>query len=203
MTAIDLSKNQVIMDMRESIDRFDISFLHLLSERMRIVKKIMFIKFLRQIDLSQSNARKEDMKELIEMSVRLSLEKKFFKKILDLVFQDAIEQFNSEEVEEKRDSLVKVCDPYSLEDLRNSLLNLDKSLCFILAERFCVVKKIGIYKDQLNVPPLDPKRWQQVLDNKVKTAGKVNLSTSLVKNIFNSIHEVSLDIERRIEESKA
>ena len=203
MAVIDLSKDPLIIDMRESIDRFDISFLHLLSERMRIVKKIMFIKFLRQIDLSQSDARKEDMQELIEMSVRLSLEKKFFKRILDLVFQDAIEQFNEKEVEENRDSLEKVCAPYSLDNLRNSLLNLDKSLCFILAERFCVVKEIGIYKDQLNVPPLDPKRWQDVLDNKVEIAKKINLSKSLVKNIFNSIHEVSLDIERRIEESKA
>jgi len=194
----DLSADPFMTDMRQSIDHFDAAFLHLLSERMRAVRKIIALKREQNIDLGQSDARQEDMKELIEMSVQLKLEPHFFKEILDLVFQDAMTQSESEYVADEGRSLFIGDATPSLEDMRSSLLNLDKSLCFVLAERFCIVKRIGRYKEQLNVPPLDPVRWQQVLENKAETAQKLGISVSLVKNIFNAIHEVALAIEEDV-----
>jgi chorismate mutase len=194
----DLSADPFMTDMRQSIDHFDAAFLHLLSERMRTVRKIIALKREQNTDLGQSDARLEDMKELIEMSVQLKLEPHFFKEILDLVFQDAMTQSESEsDADEGRSLFIGDATP-SLEDMRSSLLNLDKSLCFVLAERFCIVKRIGRYKEQLNVPPLDPVRWQQVLENKAETAQKLGISVSLVKNIFNAIHEVALAIEEDV-----
>ena len=64
MTNIDLTKDPIMMDMRESIDRYDNSFLHLLAERMRVAKKIMQVKLDRKIDITPSNARQKDMKQL-------------------------------------------------------------------------------------------------------------------------------------------
>ncbi len=198
MSTRDLSKDLFMIDMRQSIDHFDASFLHLLSERMRVVRKIITLKQLLTLDLQQSNARKADMKELIEMSVQLKLEKHFFKKILDLVFQDAISQNTVDaEPETSQVSLIEA-GKLSLDEMRGSLLNLDKSICFVLAERFCIVKRIGIYKEQLNIPPLDTTRWQQVLDDKAEKAKELGISVDLIKNIFNAIHEVALVLEEDV-----
>lgn len=195
----DLANDPLMVDMRLSIDYFDTAFLHLLAERMRVVQKIIRLKLSQNIDLRQSDARIEDMKELIEMSVQLKLEPHFFKKVLDLVFQDAITQYEQEA--QTADPLQEpgiVNKLWSLADLRKSLLNLDKSLCFVLAERFCIVKRIGQYKEDLHIPPLDAVRWQQVLDNKTETAQKLGISVSLITDIFNAIHEVALVIEEDI-----
>ncbi len=201
MTKIDLAKDPVMMDMRKSIDHYDVLFLHLLAERMRVVTKILFVKQKKNIDIGQSEARKKDMKNLIEMSVQLKLQKTFFKKILDLVFQDAMEQYNQGDLLQNRKYMDKICSGLYLKDLRNSLLNLDKSLCLVLAERFCIVKRVGRYKKKINVPPLDTDRWNRLLQNKAEMAESLEISVSLVKDIFNAIHQVSLDIEHEIGEN--
>ncbi|NQU65692.1 MAG: chorismate mutase [SAR324 cluster bacterium] len=194
----DLTNEPLINDLRQSIDHFDAAFLQLLAERMRIVHKIIKLKLNQNIDLLQSDARKEDLKELIEMSVQLKLEAHFFKKILDLVFQDAITQHEREHTTTGMPKLDFTGDQWSLTDLRKSLFNLDKSLCFVLAERFCIVKKIGRYKENQGIPPLDPLRWQQVLDDKTEIAQKLGMNVSLIQNIFNAIHEVALVIEENV-----
>lgn len=199
MNLLDLAHDPLMIDMRRSIDHFDAAFLQLLAERMRIVHKIVGLKLVQNIDLQQSDARTEDMKELIEMSVQLKLEPHFFKTILDLVFQDAITHYEQEA--QPTTGLLQHAIPenvWSLTDLRKSLLNLDKSICFVLAERFCIVKKIGQYKENLGIPPLDPDRWQRVLDNKTETAQKLGINVSLIRDIFNAIHEVALVIEEDV-----
>ncbi len=198
MTKVDLSKEPLITDLRKSIDYLDTSFLNLLTERMRVVRKVMFIKQKKKLGLGQSEARKEDMKKLIEMSVQLKLESVFFKKILNHVFEDALESYQNDVQQPIIEVMEKVCQDFTIEDLRSTLLNIDKSICTVLAERFKVVKRIGLYKHSLNVPPLDEIRWQQVIDNKVKAANKLGISVSLITDIFNAIHEVALKIEDEI-----
>lgn len=195
---IDLSKDPLIVDLRKSIDHLDTSFLNLLTERMRVVRKVMFIKRKKNLDLAQSEARQEDMKKLIEMSVQLRLESVFFKKILNHVFKDALESYQNDVQEPVAEVLEKTCQDFTLEDLRSSLLNIDKSICIVLSERFKVVKRIGLYKHQLNVPPLDKSRWQQVLDSKSQLAEQLGVSVPLIRDIFNAIHEVALKIEDEI-----
>ncbi len=197
-----LAKDPVMIDMRKSIDHFDVSFLHLLAERVRVVWKIMQIKRMKKIDPGQSEARKEDMKNLIEMSVQLKLEKTFFGKILNLVFQDAMEQFNAGKSISSQEQVESICAGLSLEDLRNNLLNLDRSICLVLAERFRIVKRIGYYKDKLQIPPLDSERWEQVMKTKAEVARSLGISVSLIHDIYNAIHEVSLNLEDEIAAQK-
>jgi len=195
---VNLANDLLMIDMRQSIDHFDTAFLNLLAERTRIVNNIIVLKLEEGIDLQQSDARKEDMKVLIEMSVELKLEQHFFKKILDLVFQNAIMQHEQKIPENSLQGSIIDDKLQSLADLRKRLLNLDKALCIVLAERFCIVKKIGQYKEILNIPPLDPVRWQQVLQHKAETAQMLGINVSLVKEIYNAIHEVALAIEEDI-----
>ena len=137
MSPIDLTKDPLMIDLRKSIDYMDISFINLLTERMRVVGKVIYIKNRQEIDLKRSEARKEDMRELIEMSINLKLESVFFQKILDLVFQDALAQFGDQSSDESMDV---ICNGLSLDNLRLTLFNLDKSLCLVLAERFRSLK---------------------------------------------------------------
>ena len=196
MNGAELAKDPVMIDMRKSIDYMDISFINLLTERMRVVGKIIHIKNLRKIDLNRSEARKEDMQKLIEMSTEAKLESIFFQKILDLIFEDALAQFFGQDNDS---SMNLVCRGLQLEKLRLTLLNLDKSLCLVLAERFKIVKRIGFYKNDLGIAPLDMERWQQVLNHKIVIAKSVGVSVSLIKDIFNAIHEVALNIEAQID----
>ena len=193
-----LANDPLMIDMRRSIDHFDVSFLHLLAERVRVVGKIMHVKQTQQMNPEQSEARKEDMKNLIEMSAQLSLQKTFFKKILDMVFQDAMDQFNAGKLITNPESMPEICSGLTIEDLRNNLLNLDKSLCLVLAERFRIVRRIGEYKHKLGIPALDAVRWKEVLASKGKVAESLGISVTLVQDIYNAIHEVSLDIENEI-----
>ena len=198
MSSSDLAKDPLMIDHRKSIDYLDISLLNLMTERMRVVEKIIFIKRVEQVDLNQSEARREDMKKLIEMSVELKMESVFFQKILDLVFQDALEQFKDPPDTPQNQNLKLICEGLGLDPLRQTLYNLDRTLCLLLAERFKVVKRIGRHKHGLRIPPLDPVRWDQVLNNKIKIAKALGVSISLTKEIFNAIHEVSLSIEENI-----
>jgi len=166
---------------------------------MRVVRKIIQIKKTDKIDLGQSQERRQDITELIEMSVQLELKKSFFERILDLIFLDAIDSYGYV-VDEKNDEMNQICSGLSLDDLRMNLKNLDKSLCIMLAERFRIVKRMGIHKHKIGVPPLDAHRWQRLLDNKVQTAESLGLSASLVKEVYNAIHQLSLNIESEIAE---
>jgi len=89
MSGTDLTKDPTITDLRVSIDNIDASFLRLLAERMRVVRKIIQIKKTTKVDLGQSQERRQDITELIEMSVQLELKRAFFERVLDLIFLDA------------------------------------------------------------------------------------------------------------------
>lgn len=45
-----------------------------------------------------------------------------------------------------------------LNDLRESLDNIDNALIFLLAERFRVTRKVGLYKSQYRLPAVDEAR---------------------------------------------
>lgn len=197
MGGTDLTKDLTITDLRISIDNIDASFLRLLAERMRVVRKIIQIKKTAQVDLGQSQERRQDITELVEMSVQLELKKAFFERILDLIFLDAIGSYGQES-DEQKDDMDEICTDLKLDDLRMNLKNLDKSLCIMLAERFRIVKRMGIYKHKIGVAPLDSTRWQLVLEDKINSAQSLDLSASLVKDIYNAIHQLSLDIEGEI-----
>jgi len=67
-------------------------------------------------------------------------------------------------------------------------------------ERFSVVEKVWILKKQKNISPLDTARWEEVLSKKKKIAENLWLDTTLVEEIWNTIHKVSLSIEEIVSE---
>ncbi len=84
-----------------------------------------------------------------------------------------------------------------LDEFRKQIDVIDDSIVNLLAKRMKVVKKVGIFKKQINMPPLDPTRWQQVLTSKMEKAKSLGLDPEMVKRIYNIIHEEALKIESK------
>lgn len=46
----------------------------------------------------------------------------------------------------------------TLAAFRQSIDNIDAALVFLLAERFAITQKVGVYKAEAGLPPADPER---------------------------------------------
>jgi chorismate mutase len=89
----------------------------------------------------------------------------------------------------KDDTLVK---------FRQEIDAVDEQIISLLAKRMEIVKKVGAYKAERNIPPLDQKRWRDVLLSKMKQAKALNLSEKLVKDIYERIHKEALKLEKKV-----
>lgn len=85
-----------------------------------------------------------------------------------------------------------------LKDHRSSIDLLDQSIVSLIAKRMKIVKKVGQYKRNKGIQPLDQTRWQQVLDSKKSLAIKEDLNPKLIIDIYNLMHQEALKIEREI-----
>jgi chorismate mutase len=82
--------------------------------------------------------------------------------------------------------------------LRDEIDNFDRQIIRLLAQRMDSATGIGKIKADNDIPILQPKRWQQVLENAMNEGKFVNLQEDLILAIYNIIHEES--IRRQITE---
>ncbi len=81
----------------------------------------------------------------------------------------------------------------TIEELRAQIDRLDLSMVDILSERMSVVDKIGKLKSLSNISPLQPNRWNKVLQ-KVRIAAKEKgLNPDYVESLFQIIHQASIE----------
>jgi chorismate mutase len=64
-----------------------------------------------------------------------------------------------------------------------------------LAKRMQVSKEIGEYKRQNNMPIVQTGRYNDVIQNRLELAEQLGLSEQLVKQIYQLIHEESVNIQ--------
>lgn len=74
-----------------------------------------------------------------------------------------------------------------LQQLRKEIDTVDRELVAILARRFRITHKVGIYKAQHHMPSLDKKREQEILEHKKLIALKHSLNPLLIEKIFKLI----------------
>ncbi len=85
-----------------------------------------------------------------------------------------------------------------LEAYRHQIDSIDFQILELLAQRFEIVKKIGQYKNQHNIPIFQLKRWKQIISTRKKFAKKLGLSDKFIENFINFIHQESIDIQTKI-----
>ncbi len=84
-----------------------------------------------------------------------------------------------------------------LELYRQEIDTIDRELLTLIKKRFDIIEKVGIYKKENNMPPLQPARWQEVLE-KIKHQWKeLNLNPKYIEIIWNTIHEYALEEEAK------
>lgn len=85
-----------------------------------------------------------------------------------------------------------------LTQFREQIDRIDAEIVRLLAQRFEVVRGVGEYKKQNNLPPLQPGRWQEVLESKRALARESGIDEAFVVDVWNRIHEYALEIEKEI-----
>jgi len=86
----------------------------------------------------------------------------------------------------------------NIDDFRKQIDLIDDQLINLLAKRLLIVRKVGKWKKQRNLPALDRNRWQKVLTDKMKRVKKLNINPELIKKIYEAIHEEALKIEKNL-----
>jgi chorismate mutase len=86
-----------------------------------------------------------------------------------------------------------------LESLRQQIDVLDATLLEALAKRAQLVDEVGRYKKVRGLEPLDPIRWQQVLQGNITRAKALGICPEFVEALYHLIHDYSLHLESNSE----
>lgn len=184
------AKSNTLTELRSSIDRLDSALMFLLAERTHAIVKVGILKAQQNIPLSYSEKREQDLQHTIEIASERKLSATFMENLFKRIYQRALVIM---ETQQNKSAMTENVD--SLENLRESIYNLDISLCHILAERFNIVLKVGKYKQQQKMQPLVTNRWEQVLADKTKMAEQLGIDIDFIKDLFNMIHAESLRLQ--------
>lgn len=81
---------------------------------------------------------------------------------------------------------------------RQKIDSLDNQLLKIIGLREQIVKEVGIYKAQNNIPSLQAARFQKILEKNIALGKQMGLSAEFVTELMNAIHKESLRIEEEV-----
>ena len=87
-----------------------------------------------------------------------------------------------------------------LAGLRGEIDDIDSELLQLLARRMEVSAQIGEYKKRHNVTVVQMERWKKILDDHVATGIEMGLSPILINNVFEAIHQASIERQTRVME---
>ncbi|MFI3317322.1 MAG: bifunctional 3-deoxy-7-phosphoheptulonate synthase/chorismate mutase type II [Rikenellaceae bacterium] len=85
-----------------------------------------------------------------------------------------------------------------LSDLRREIDELDGSLLELLAKRMKISRSIGIFKKEHDMPILQATRYDEILEKRGEQAASLGLDLDFVKDILQSIHEASVELQIKI-----
>lgn len=113
----------------------------------------------------------------------------------DKAWSDAAQQITPEALQLILDNLVireTNQSTESLTALRRQIDSLDNDLLELLAKRMRVSSEIGIYKKEHNMPILQAKRYDEILQARIAQAEKMGMSAEFMKTVLMAIHEESV-----------
>ncbi|SFC18191.1 3-deoxy-D-arabinoheptulosonate-7-phosphate synthase [Flexibacter flexilis DSM 6793] len=93
-----------------------------------------------------------------------------------------VKQSNSDDI----DFVIK------MEQLRQRIDHIDKSLLQLLADRMEVAREIGVSKHDHRVTLLQLRRWADLLDKRLEQAKALQLSDKLIEQLYNLIHQEAI-----------
>lgn len=160
------------------------------------------------VDPSHMAGCKEYIRELSQRSLDLGFEGLMIESHCNpsCALSDAKQQLTPAELTDLLENQIKVRDADSdakewkenIDQLRAKIDILDENLLYTLGARMKVSKQIGEYKKNSNVAILQTSRWDAVLAKVVEKGAEYGLPEDFVKEVFNAIHEVSVEIQNQV-----
>ncbi|MGE0653524.1 MAG: chorismate mutase [Alphaproteobacteria bacterium] len=89
----------------------------------------------------------------------------------------------------------------TLAEYRRSIDNIDAALIYILAERFKITQKVGLYKKHKNLPPADPEREREQIARLRVLAKAAELEPEFAEKFLNFIVKEVIRNHERIRDS--
>ena len=86
----------------------------------------------------------------------------------------------------------------NLSALRRQIDELDNSLLELLARRMRVSEEIGQYKKEHNMPILQSQRYDEILQNRISQAERMDMDGEFMKTVLVAIHEESVRHQQEI-----
>lgn len=91
-----------------------------------------------------------------------------------------------------------------LEQLRQKIDLMDAQIIEMFADRFNIIKQVGDYKREHNLAVYQPGRWQEVMESRIKSGMKKNMTEKFMKSLLFAIHEESVKMqEAQLKEAKS
>jgi len=87
----------------------------------------------------------------------------------------------------------------NIEDLRKSLDNIDNALIYLLTERFRLTHRVGIYKRDNHLPPVDKSREEQQFKRLASLAKQQGLSGEVAIKLFRQIIDLVVEEHTRLQ----
>ena len=83
-----------------------------------------------------------------------------------------------------------------LEIMRKEIDNIDSSIIKLFAKRCELVRKVGRYKRESNIPYWQNDRVKEVIKTRIQLGKKLGLEEKFVKDIFESVIKFAMDEEQ-------
>lgn len=86
----------------------------------------------------------------------------------------------------------------TLTELRKQIDYFDDEMMKIFEKRMKISEVIGENKKKSNITILQPQRWNEILDKRIKMGTRMGLSQEFVTKIFKAIHQESINRQNKV-----
>ena len=160
------------------------------------------------VDPSHMAGHKDYIQELSQRSLDLGFEGLMIESHCNpsAALSDAKQQMTPAELRDLLENKITVRDTDSdskewkenIDQLRAKIDILDESLLYTLASRMKISRQVGEYKKSNNIAILQTSRWDSLLAKVVEKGAEYGLPEGFIKDVFNAIHEASVEVQNEI-----
>lgn len=160
------------------------------------------------VDPSHMGGSKEYLLEISQMSLDLGFEGLMIESHCNpsVALSDAKQQLTPEELSDMLYNRITVRDADSdakewrenIDQLRAKIDVIDENILYALSSRMKISRQIGEYKKNNNVAIVQASRWDSLLAKVVERGQEYGLSEKFLKDVFNAIHEASVEVQNEV-----
>jgi len=85
-----------------------------------------------------------------------------------------------------------------LESLRSQIDSIDQQMLELLSQRMNIVEEIGKFKSQNEVTILQLRRWEKIVETRLKLGKKLGLTDEFVKKLLQLVHKESIQRQTEV-----